>query len=240
MAFRQLVIASRLFPLSILLHSVTSTPWVHLKEQRLCLFFVFLSLHPCVSGSMSVAMASQEMRCVSCKPDEPTRSVMVQPGWNINRVCLHMRVIMCAHVCVHVCMGWQAALFDIGVDPCVAGLHMAEVLFKRVGVLGVYSIWRDKAKVFFFFTLGPSVDFHSDRILHFQALMLWSIQMLMRAERRGGGFSHKLDLSMNSSLCLSWPLHCPETPTTPTRSDSRDTHTHSLFLSFTHIQLSIV
>lgn len=44
------------------------------------------------------------MRCVSYNPDEPTRSVMVRPGWNINRVCLclHMRVHTCVCMCVWV------------------------------------------------------------------------------------------------------------------------------------------
>lgn len=82
-------------------------------------------------------------------------------GILIARVCvclyLHMRVIMCAHVCAHVCMVWLAALLDIGIDPCVAGLHMAEVLLKGVGVQGVYSIRDTRQKGFFFLFLSLSV-----------------------------------------------------------------------------------
>lgn len=107
-----------------------------------------------------------------CNPDEPTRSVMVQPGWNINGVCLCLQMRVCARMCTRVCLGCQAALLDIGVDPCVSGLHMAEVLFKRGGFGGSILYEETQGKEEFFCFFFHSVDFHSDRILHFQALML--------------------------------------------------------------------
>jgi len=85
----------------------------------------------------------------------------------------------------------------------------------------VYSIWRDTRQrgcVFFVsFALGPSVD--SDGILHFQALMLWSIQMLMRAER---GDSHINLICPWIAACV-----CPDLSTA-----RRHTHTHTHILSF--------
>lgn len=148
-------------------------PWVHLKEQRLCLF-CFLSLRPRVSGSMNVDVASQEMRCVSYNPDEPTRSVMVRPGWNINRVCLrlHMRV----HTCVCMCV-WVDKLLclTLGLTRVWQAYIWRRCCLREWGFRGSILYEETQGKEDFFllsFTLGPSVDFHSDRILHFQALML--------------------------------------------------------------------
>lgn len=136
-----------------------------------------ISVHM-LSGSVGVIMASRGVFGVTPVRVYQTRSERATKVAQAVCVCSHM-CVLAKRVCACV-FGFDKLLcLTLGLTlecMCVSGLHMAEVLVKKKGRSG--SILYEESH-FFCFALSPSVDFHADRILHSQALMLWSIQMVI-------------------------------------------------------------
>lgn len=155
-------------------------------------------------------------------------------------VCVCRRVS--THMCTRVCLGCQAALLDIGVDLCVSGLHMAEVLFKKGGFWGSILYEETQGKEDFFVSY-----FHSRSLcwLPFWQELALSDADVMKHSDGNEGWERGADSHIN--LICPWiaACVCPDLSTARRHQPPRsvqipDTHTFSLSLPHTHIQLSIV
>ncbi len=151
-------------------------------------------------------------------------------------VCVCVCRCVSAHMCTRVCLGCQAALLDIGVDPCVSGLHMAEVLFKKGGFGGSILYEETQGKEDFFVSF-----FHSRSLcwLPFWQELALSGADVMKHSDGNEGWERGADSHIN--LICPWiaACVCPDLSTARRHQPPRsvqipDTHILSFSPSHTH------